>query len=219
LSAYPEWNNAVSIAGVCSAFFLENTQSFEEFKKVNEEKQKILRYRENVNSKVAVTEGRVRDKVERSLIINDKAEANAVSDLQTQVLLGQVPLMLYPDLGDGLVIGLGSCIKGGSAPCHQLRSLDVVEIASEVVECNDYFASQNYNVLQGSRVKTYIDDAVIYLKVARKEYDCIISEPSNRWIAGVGNLFSRQSFELCKARLRRRDVLTSGFTRMILRGM
>ena len=208
---FPTWNKFISIAGVFRTFFLGDPGSFEDFKKVGEGERKILWYKEGVNANVAVTENPIRDTVQRSLVINGKADASTISDLQNQVLVSQIPLMLLPDSGAALVIGLGSGITCGSALRHSLRSLDCVEIASEVAECNYYFATENYDILRNPRVKLYIDDAITYLKITPKKYNFIISEPSNPWIAGIGNLFSQEFFELCKKRLEPGGVLTQWF--------
>ena len=39
------------------------------------------------------------------------------------------------------------------------------------------------------------DDARNYMNVTRKQYDVIISEPSNPWIAGVASLFTSEFYE------------------------
>jgi hypothetical protein len=44
-----------------------------------------------------------------------------------------------------------------------------------------------------------------------KKYDAIISEPSNPWIAGIGNLFTEEFFNLCKDRLEPGGVLAQWF--------
>src|SRR6185295_9694627 len=40
-----------------------------------------------------------------------------------------------------------------------------------------------------------------FLRAVPRRYDVIISEPSNPWMAGVGNLFTREFFEAARARL------------------
>src|SRR5581483_11048374 len=46
--------------------------------------------------------------------------------------------------------------------------------------------------------------AVLGFEPAR--YDVIVSEPSNPWIAGIGNLFTQESFTLARERLSERGV-------------
>jgi spermidine synthase len=46
-----------------------------------------------------------------------------------------------------------------------------------------------------------VEDAGTYLRSTSENYDVIISEPSNPWIAGVGNLFTKEFYEEAKRRL------------------
>ncbi|MDI6767136.1 MAG: fused MFS/spermidine synthase [Bacteroidota bacterium] len=209
---FPVWNEYIWIIGAFRTVFAEAApKSFEEFKNANETGRKILWYKEGVNANVAVIEVSTQDTIQRSLVINGKTDASTIGDLSTQVLLAQTPLLLLPNSGDALVIGLGSGITCGSALRHPLRSLDCVEISSEVVEGSSFFANENYDFLFDPRTKLYVDDAITYLKITPKKYNYIISEPSNPWIAGIGNLFSTEFFELCKKRLQPGGVLTQWF--------
>jgi len=208
---FPSWNQNFLISGVFRTLYTQELPSYEQFKAQQNEGNKILWYKEGVDANVAVRESVFGDTIQRSLVINGKADASTVADLPTQVLLGQLPLMLQPNTGDVMVIGLGSGITCGSVLLHPIRSLDVVEISEEVVECNSFFAKDNYNFRQDKRTTIFIDDAITKLKISPKKYDHIISEPSNPWIAGIGNLYSHEFFELCKSRMKKNGVLTQWF--------
>ncbi|MFI5253447.1 MAG: fused MFS/spermidine synthase [Bacteroidota bacterium] len=208
---FPSWNQHIAVSGVFRSLFLMNYPSFEDMKEGFSRLNKILWYKEGLNANVAIVETPLGDKIQKSLIINGKADASTISDLPTQILLAQTPLLMAPDSGDALVIGLGSGITCGSALRHPLRSLDCVEISSEVVECNSFFTSENHDFLRDPRTKLYVDDAITFLKIGKKKYNCIISEPTNPWIAGVGNLFSLEFFNLCRDRLQPGGVLTQWF--------
>jgi len=208
---FPSWNDNFLISGVFRTLNTREVSSYREFKIQQTEGHKILWYKEGVNANVAVRESKFGDAIQRTLLINGKADASTLADLQTQILLGQIPLLFYPDTGDALVIGLGSGITCGSVLTHPVKSLDVVEISPEVVECNSFFVKENNNFMADPRVKIYIDDALTQLKTSSKKYDYIISEPSNPWIARIGNLYSQEFFSLCKERLSRNGVLTQWF--------
>ncbi len=207
----PAWNDNFLISGVFRTLYTQDVPSYKEFKEQQNDGQKILWYKEGVHANVAVRESIFGDTLQKTLIINGKADASTLADLPTQVLLAQIPLMLYPNMGDALVIGLGSGITCGSVLRHPVKSLDVVEISSEVVDCNYLFEKENYNFIKDSRAKIYIDDAITHLKIATKQYDYIISEPSNPWIAGIGNLYSLEYFNLCKTKLKPKGVLAQWF--------
>jgi spermidine synthase len=208
---FPAWNENFLISGVFRTLYKQGVPTYSEFKKQQNEGQKILWHKEGIDANVAVRESQFGDSIQKTLVINGKADASSVADLQTQILLGQIPLLLCPNTGDALVIGLGSGITCGSVLRHPVKSLDVVEIAAEVVECNSFFTKENNNFMADARVKITIDDAITQLKTSPKKYDYIISEPSNPWIAGIGNLYSREFFGVCKERLNTSGVLTQWF--------
>jgi spermidine synthase len=52
-----------------------------------------------------------------------------------------------------------------------------------------------------------VADGRNHLALTGRSYDVIISEPSNPWISGMANLFTREFFELANARLRPQGVM------------
>jgi len=171
--------------------------TYRDFKKGFREE--VLYYKDGANSTVAVTRGK---DDEIGLRVNGKPDASTGGDLGTQILLGQIPLLLKPDALDVLVIGLGSGITAGSVLRHPIERLDLVEISSEVVEGNRFFAAHNYEALKDPRLKLTLEDAKAFLKINQQRYDVIISEPSNPWIAGIGSLYTMEFYQDVRKRLR-----------------
>lgn len=131
---------------------------------------------------------------ELTLIINGKADASSYSDLCTQIFLGQLPMFVRPNARDVLVIGLGSGVSAGSVLTHPGTRVDCIEISPEVVRAAEYFGEANLHVLDNERMNVIVEDARAYVAVTKKKYDLVSSEPTNPWIAGVGNLFSREYY-------------------------
>jgi spermidine synthase len=140
------------------------------------------------------------------LIINGKPDASAVGDLPEQDLLAHVPLLLHPEPRSALVIGLGSGITLGSAGLYPLERIDCAEISPEVIEACKFFEEYNYRILRDPRVRLIIADGRNHLALTDMKYDVIISEPSNPWIAGIADLFTREFFQLCYDRLTSQGV-------------
>ncbi len=140
-----------------------------------------------------------------------KLTLSSIGDLPTQVLLGQVPMMFHPQPDTVLVIGLGSGVTVGSVLTHPVKLVESVEISPEVVAASKYFEHVNNRPLADPRVRLYVDDALAYLTLATTSYDVIISEPSNPWIAGIGNLYSTEFFEVCKQRLKSHGIMVQWF--------
>ena len=148
----------------------------------------------------------------RVLLFNGKPDASSnVYDMPTQVLLGHVPLLLHRDPKDMLVIGLASGVMLGSAGRHPVARLECVDIVPGMVEAAAMFKEHNYNILEDPRVEIITADGRNHLALTDRQYDVIISEPSNPWIAGIGDLFTREFFELCRDRVRDGGVVCAWF--------
>ena len=158
----------------------------------------ILYHREGLTTTVTIKEYATGERV---LVVNGKPDASSFTDLPTQELLAHLPLLLHPHPRDALVIGLASGVTFGSAGRHPLQVLDCVEISPEVVEASRFFDEYNYRILDDPRVRVVVADGRSHLSLSGRTYDVIISEPTNPWIAGVGDLFTLEFFRLCRRRL------------------
>jgi spermidine synthase len=79
--------------------------------------------------------------------------------------------------------------------------LDVIELEPFMPQAATLFNEFNFNVLSDPKFHFIADDARHYFRVTRQKYDVIISEPSNPWLSGVSNLFTRECFEIGKRAL------------------
>ena len=138
---------------------------------------------------------------ERSLWINGKPDASSVSDLATQRLLAHIPLLLHDDPKRALILGLGSGVTLRSAAAHPLQRIDTVEVSTEARQVAAWFESANGGVLEDSRVRLIVADGRLHLALTEERYDVIVSEPSNPWIAGIGDLYTREFFGHVRRRL------------------
>ncbi|MGH7788442.1 MAG: spermidine synthase, partial [Candidatus Binatia bacterium] len=146
------------------------------------------------------------------LHVNGKADASsAATDLDTQLLLAHAPLLTVRDTASVLVIGYGSGITTGSVLRYPVERVDVVEISRGVLQADPLFAEANGGALADPRVHVYEDDGQSFLRTVPRTYDVIISEPSNPWIAGVGNLFTVEFFAAARDRLNPGGVFTCWF--------
>jgi spermidine synthase len=136
-----------------------------------------------------------------SLRVNGKADASTGPDMKTQVLLGEIPLLLKPDARRALVVGWGSGMTAGSMLRHPLERLDAVELIPAVAQASRFFTRENGGVLDDRRLSLSLEDAKTFLARSGPRYDLIVSEPSNTWMAGVGDLFSQEFYAQARARL------------------
>jgi spermidine synthase len=130
------------------------------------------------------------------LKVNGKPDASTAGDLPTQSLLAHLPLLLHAAPRHVLVVGWGSGVTAGAALTHPVNTLTAVELEPAVVEASQYFDHVNHQPLADPRTKLVLDDGRNLLATTRHRFDVIISEPSNPWLTGVANLFTREYFEL-----------------------
>ncbi|MHB1305839.1 MAG: spermine/spermidine synthase domain-containing protein [Limisphaerales bacterium] len=163
---------------------------------------RLLYYRDGAGSTVSVH--RTPEDAVTNLVmkVNGKAEASTMGDMNTQLMVGHLPMLLHPQPSDVLLVGLGSGITGGAVIVHpQLERLDIVEISPEVIGGARLFSEHNQRVVDDPRVTITIDDAKSFLRVTDRTYQVIISEPSNPWMAGVAGVFSLEFYQDCRKRL------------------
>ena len=130
-----------------------------------------------------------------------------LGDLPTQVLVGQIPLLLADRIDDVMVIGLGSGVTLGSVLKHDVKRVDMLELEQAVVHGSRFFDLHSGAPLRDPRVALVVNDARNDLLVRDRLYDVIVSEPSNPWIPGAASLFTRDFFRLARGRLQPHGVL------------
>ena len=180
-------------------------KSYEDYEFALLDRWESLYYRDGEACSVAVM--RTRADGYRSLHITGKADASAgqfTFDLQTQLLMGHLPVLVHGAARECLNLGLGGGMSlGAMASYPGVESIDLLELSPEVVEAaRRYFADANRGALDDPKVRTIIGDGRNHLAHTARRYDVISSEPSNFWIAGVGNLFSEEFYRIARDRLR-----------------
>ena len=164
---------------------------------------KLLWYREGPTATVSVR----RDGDTVSMAINGRTNASDSDyDMPTQVMLGQLPVLLAPQLNNALVIGFATGVTVGSMLQSPIHSVTCVELEPATIEGSEFFNHVNHRPLEDPRTKLIIDDARTHLRVTLNRYDIIVSEPSHPWVPGVANLFTQEFFELGRDRLSEQGI-------------
>ncbi len=157
----------------------------------------LLMYEEGPTSTVSVR----KDWDITSMAINGRTNASDREDMATQIMLGQTPLLLAPNIKNALVVGYATGVTAGTMLQSPIQSLECVELEPATVNGSRFFEHVNNRPLKDPRLHLIIDDARTYLRVTPKRYDMIVSEPSHPWVPGVANLFTREFFQLGRDRL------------------
>jgi spermidine synthase len=198
--AQPRWLPVVFDAGLGHRFdTLVATNALELERKLLLEPSRLLFIEEGLNSTISVRQ--FGSGV--TLMVNGKADASSSGDMATQVMLGTTVMLIHPQPKDVCIIGWGSGVTAHVATFFpELEHLDVVEIERAVLRASPLFHVVNGAVEQHPKVRVIYDDARSYLLTTRARYDVVISEPSNPWMAGIANLFSRDYYLRAKRQLK-----------------
>jgi spermidine synthase len=142
------------------------------------------------------------------LYMNGVFEAGNEFEVQTQARLALLPLLHTRDFGRALVIGIGSGQTAGLVGQFPFQSIDLVDFSPRVVEAaRRFFRNVNLGIFDDPRVKVHIDDGRHYLLTHPGKLNFLSIEVSRLWVSGEGNLYTREFYELCSARLDERGVL------------
>lgn len=190
--AFPAWNALVLNFGIYrhKSFAVDSYDELLDTMKHFE----LLEANDGADTSVAILKDRRTDRI--YMKVNGKTDAGTGEDMTTQLWLGHLGMFLNPKARRALVIGLGSGITAGSVLAHPDAEVDVVEISDAVVRGARFFAEHNGDAMNNERFTLHVGDAKEFFKLRPDDrWDVVVSEPSNPWISGIGNLFSQEYFQ------------------------
>ncbi len=191
----PPWPREVLAGG--AGFYASSYATPEDYLAVTK-KMEILFYKDGVNTTLSVD----RYNGDRYYRSNGKTDASTnPHDLAVQVLLGQIPMLLHPDPREVFVLGLGTGASAAAVARYPVRSIEIVDIEPAGKEAARFFETENRRILSDPRVHYLAADGRNALLARKKRYDVIVCDPSDIWVAGTANLFTREFYELARSRL------------------
>jgi len=200
----PQWDRYLFDSGV--AIYTNEFDYREQFEKTRLRRNEMIYFKEGKNCVVTVYQ---QSDGNRFLRVNGKTDAGTSSgDKTTGLLLGWLPLFLHPSPQDALVIGMGGGVTARAVAQYDfIQQVDCVELEPAVVEAAKLFGPLNHNIHQNNKVDIIVEDGRQHIKLTSKFYDLIISEPSNPWIKGIGNLFSVDFYRLAQQKLKPKGIM------------
>ena len=116
-------------------------------------------------------------------------------DASTQLLLPLVTLAHAPDARVAAVVGQGSGMSTHALLGDpRLTKVVTIEIEPEMLRASRLFYPANRRVFDDPRSEQAIEDARAYFASHDRQFDLILSEPSNPWVAGVSGLFTTEFY-------------------------
>jgi spermidine synthase len=171
---------------------------------------KLLAVDEGLNETIAIVEF---DDLHRGLFTNGYLMTGTHFPAQRYMrAFSHLPLLHMENPEHVLVIcfGVGNTLHAASL--HQsVKSLEVVDLSRNVLRHAHYFEKWNANVLEDSRVRVFVNDGRQHLRMQSDEaqsYDLITLEPPPLRFAGVSSLYSKEFYQLARARLKEGGYLS-----------
>jgi spermidine synthase len=118
-----------------------------------------------------------------------------------------LPLLLHPQPRSLLHLGVGTGDTLGAALTSPGLTAVGVELVAEALDAAALFAAENGDVVHHPRARLVADDARSVLLSSTEHWDVILVDLLLPWTAGAGALFSREFYQLGRARLAPRGLL------------
>ena len=128
------------------------------------------------------------------------------------MLLGLLPVSLHPDPKTIALVGLGSGVTTATlVATDSVQEVQCSELEPAIVEVQEYFAPYTQHVLDNPKLHMSVTDGRTFILGSPKKYDLIISQPSNPWIAGIGNLYTEDFYRACVEQLEEGGLMCQWF--------
>jgi spermidine synthase len=191
---------AATVAVVATAVMLAGSTTLPRLRLDAERGERVLELWEGTHGTVAVTEGRSG----RSLRMNNSYSLGGTIDrIERERIQTLIPLLLHPQPADVFFLGLGTGITAGEALRHPVEHVVVSELVPEVARAsNRFFGEWTRGLASDPRVEVRIEDGRHYLAASDRLFDVVVSDLFVPWHAGTGMLYTREHFEVVRARLR-----------------
>ncbi len=122
-------------------------------------------------------------------------DVSPTTDEYTMTLLAAIPLSTNLSAKSIANIGFGSGLTTHTLLLsEEIERVDSIEIEPAMIEGAKYFEDKNRRAFVDPRSHIYIEDAKTYFHTTSREYDMVISVPSNPWVSGISSLFTEEFY-------------------------
>ena len=146
-----------------------------------------------------------------SFIVNGKSDGDTVTDFPTAAGSALIPYLFAPKTPNlkALVVGMGTGITSNwLSGFKDMKSVKTLEISKTVLKAAPFLDPYNGGLTTKSKHTFIQGDAFRYFqRFKNKKVDIIISEPSNPWVSGVENLYTKDFYQLVSKQLNKNGIL------------
>lgn len=194
----PRWDRAVVTSGV--TVYPDKFDKYPSKRLMREamHRDALLFYREGLTATISVHRQRTDEYL--YLRTNGKVDSS-YGDEVTMLLTGYLPLLMHPRAEQAMIIGFGAGMTAKAVATFPVRAIEVAEIEGAMIEAARFFEKKNGRIHADPRLRLITADGRNYMVGTPARYDVIISQPSNPWIAGIGNLYTREFYALARRKL------------------
>lgn len=151
----------------------------------------------------------------RFIVNGGRLEGSTGTDVMSMKVLAYLSLAAHDNPRSLLNIGLGTgttlAAVGRDTRLRRIDSVEINPLMYEAVE-RDFFPE----LFKDRRVSKITDDARHYLTYTDRRYDIIISQPSYPTRKSVSHLFTKEFYDIAKAKLKPGGILIQWLPRYIL---
>lgn len=147
------------------------------------------------------------------LKVNGKTDASlGLQDMAHQILTGLLPAALHPNPKQVALVGLGSGVTAATlVALDSVETVRCAELEPAIVDVQRYFNPYTQHVLKNKKLDLEVNDGRTFILGAPQQFDLIVSQPSNPWIAGIGNLYTEDFYKACANRLQPGGLMCQWF--------
>jgi spermidine synthase len=142
------------------------------------------------------------------IFVNDLFNGGTSLEERDQARIAVVPLLYAHEFERAMVIGIGTGETAGIVGQYPFKHIDIVDFSPRVVEAAEqFFPMLNFGVFKDPRVKVHVDDGRHYLLTHPAKLSLLTVQVNRLWTAGEGDLYTREFYETCSARLSDQGVM------------
>jgi spermidine synthase len=205
----PPWDRHVMTSGVTVYSDRYESLHTDSLRVEEMHRDDIIYYKEGLTATVSVHQSASGDY--RYFRTNGKIDGS-YGDALSQLMTGYIPMLFHPQGGErAAVIGLGTGMTTKAVAAFPVKEVEVLEIEPAMREATTYFKERNGNITENPKVRIIPTDGRNYILATPKMYDVIAAEPSNPWIAGIANLYTREFYAVVRSKLKPDGVFAQWF--------